>query len=218
MGYLAYAGLNRVWRGETPNAPSTVALAIGTQFPDLVDKPLSWTFELLPTGRSLAHSALVAALITVLVIRYARSVDRPLLGNGFAVGYWSHLFADLFSAVVAGDAETNWFFLWPLVPQDGYVTTPSFLGYIDDVGWYGLFVLGYVGVFAVFVALLRARTAVDDHTVSLVVAGLVATSVWFVVTVGSGSVVTAFELALVQFAVAAWIHDGAPGLPYLRPA
>ena len=56
VGYLVYSGLSR-WRfGRLPGSVATLAVALGTQLPDLVDKPLAWTVNVLASGRSLAHS------------------------------------------------------------------------------------------------------------------------------------------------------------------
>lgn len=48
-GYLVYTLLRR-HTGERPAGAAVLALAVGTQFPDLVDKPLGWTVGLLPGG------------------------------------------------------------------------------------------------------------------------------------------------------------------------
>ena len=211
VGYLSYAVLRRFGDGDPPNATATVALAVGTQLPDVVDKPLSWTFGLLPTGRSLAHSALTTMVVTAVVARYANANDRPAVGAAFAVGYWSHLLGDLYAAVVAGESQTNWFFLWPIVPQEGYVTSPSFLEYVEAIGWRTALVIAYVGAFALAATIVSRRTREDGRPFSLFVTGVVATSALFVYEFGSPWIV--LELVLVQVAVAVWIRDGAPGVP-----
>ncbi|PSQ27664.1 hypothetical protein BRD03_05435 [Halobacteriales archaeon QS_9_68_17] len=63
VGYLLYAASSRRQRARPPDGAETILIAFGTQFPDLGDKPLAWTVSVLPNGRSLAHSAFVAAAV-----------------------------------------------------------------------------------------------------------------------------------------------------------
>lgn len=129
VGYLLYtAGLRRF--GRQPQSPEVYLLALGTQLPDLVDKPLAWTFDVLVSGRSLGHSLLVATVvIAVLFAVLAPRVERGWLA-AFAVGYLSHPLADFpFEDVLAGDWTTVAFYVWPLrsMPPDDPALT--ILGY-----------------------------------------------------------------------------------------
>lgn len=130
VGYLLYSLGSHRW-GRRPESPAVFLLALGTQFPDLVDKPLAWTFGLLDSGRSLGHSYLVAAI--VLAILYAVVVPRvgrsPFVA--FAVGYLSHPLADLpFRDLLVGEFAFASYLLWPQVPLPPYDTDPSFLAHI----------------------------------------------------------------------------------------
>lgn len=216
VGYLAYTAVRRVRSGAVPNALQAIAVAVGTQLPDVVDKPLSWTFGLLPTGRSLSHSAFTAIIVTAVAATYADRIDRKRLTGAFVVGYWSHLLGDLYSAVGAGTAQTNWFFLWPVVSQQGYATSPSLLTYAGAIGWWAFLLGGYLGVFAVVVAAVSDRTRSNSWTFPLVVGGVIATNAWVLHVLQFGSPWSLFELVLVQVAAAVWIRDGTPGLPIPR--
>ena len=121
LGYLLYAAIRR-GRGRAwpPSDSSAVALVVGTQFPDLVDKPLAWTFRLLPAGRSLAHSALTATLVVVVVVALARRVGRTTPTWAFAVGYYSHLLGDALSPLLQANLADLSFLLWPLQPPPPY--------------------------------------------------------------------------------------------------
>lgn len=116
VGYLLLAAERHRRVGATPGHAATLVVAAGTQLPDVVDKPLAWTVPLLPSGRSLAHSLLVAALVTALVWRYAARRGRPDLGAAFGVGYLSHLAADALGSVLAGEPGDLVFLGWPLLP------------------------------------------------------------------------------------------------------
>ena len=52
VGYLAYSLAVRVRSGGPPAGLAVAALAVGTQFPDLIDKPLVSWVSVLPSGRS----------------------------------------------------------------------------------------------------------------------------------------------------------------------
>jgi len=126
VGYLCYVGWRRHTESSTtgfaPALATLVLLAIGTQFPDLIDKPLAWTVHVLPAGRTLAHSALVAVPIALGGIR----VLDPESGAAFAIGYWSHLVADSVWPLFEGQVGSLAFLLWPVLPLPTYEIAPSF--------------------------------------------------------------------------------------------
>lgn len=131
IGYIAYSLLLRLL-GDRPTDEGWLAVVIGSQFPDLIDKPLSWTVSALPSGTSLAHSLLVAVpsvtILTVLAARYGRGRTAV----GFGVAYLLHLPADLlYGPLIRGNLTRLDYgvLLWPLVSQpvgqtsDGLLTT-----------------------------------------------------------------------------------------------
>ena len=126
VGYLCYSAWTRVRSGRDPVGVETVVVALGTQFPDLIDKPLAWTFELLPSGRSLAHSLLTAVPITLLTFWLCRREDRESVGVAFAVGYLSHMFVDGIPALLDGAFEYVTYLVWPLLPPPPYEMDASF--------------------------------------------------------------------------------------------
>jgi hypothetical protein len=120
FGYVLYSLVSRaLWR-RPPEWPAVVALAFGTQLPDLVDKPLAWTFGILPSGRSFAHSLLLGTLLMLVVLLLLRRLER-FERVAFAVGYYSHLAGDALRPVMDGEFEHVRFLLWPLVslPSSG---------------------------------------------------------------------------------------------------
>ena len=116
VGYLAYSAYTHLRGKGAPTAPAVVALAVGTQFPDLVDKPLAWTFGVLPSGHSLAHSLFVAVPLALLAIQVGWVTDRKAVGGAFAFGYLSHLPADVYYPLLVGGEANYGFLFWPLVP------------------------------------------------------------------------------------------------------
>lgn len=115
-----YSVLVHLTLRRSPRDAPTLALALGTQFPDIVDKPLAWTFHILPNGRSLAHSLLTAVVVLAalrLASRWRGSTD---LANAFGVGYLSHLAGDAVGPALAGEYHYISFLAWPLLPPIEY--------------------------------------------------------------------------------------------------
>lgn len=119
VGYLLYASVTYLTDREVPGDVATVVLAIATQLPDLVDKPLAYSVQVLPEGRSLAHSVLFAVPLCVLAWRLARADEH---WQAFVVGYGSHLIADTYGALLAGQFSQASFLLWPVLPSPEYPT------------------------------------------------------------------------------------------------
>jgi membrane-bound metal-dependent hydrolase YbcI (DUF457 family) len=152
FGYILYSAFVRVRRGRSPEGSAALLAAFATQLPDLIDKPLAWTFGLLPSGRSLAHSLLAATLLIALVWLYCRRHDRPALPAAFAVGYLSHLAGDAIGPVLAGDYVFLSFLAWPLTPPPPYGNEGGFLAHFAGIGLTPLF-LAQVGLTLSVVAL-----------------------------------------------------------------
>jgi membrane-bound metal-dependent hydrolase YbcI (DUF457 family) len=123
VAYLCYTGLCRV-RSEVPLVDlAAVAVLIGSQVPDLVDKPLSWYLGVLPTGRSLAHSLLVVGPLVGLVYLIAARSQHPEYGVAFGIGAVSHVLVDALPALWDGTDPS--FLLWPLLAVEPYESAPS---------------------------------------------------------------------------------------------
>jgi hypothetical protein len=129
VGYLLYSGYLRARAAGPPSGPAALAVLLGTQFPDLVDKPLAWTATVLPTGRSLAHSWLVAAVVLGLAWWLLDERRRTLLGP-LAAGWFSHGLADAIGTVLGGDLAYLGFLLWPATTTPPYETDHSFLAHL----------------------------------------------------------------------------------------
>jgi hypothetical protein len=125
VGYLCYSLWCR-YEKRPASALGTVTVAFGSQFPDLIDKPLAWTFAVLPSGRSLTHSVLTAGLLLSLLWVGARRYDKRLPLGAFAIGYLSHLAMDSVKPLLEGHLGDTSFLLWPFLPLPTYDTQPSF--------------------------------------------------------------------------------------------
>lgn len=120
VGYLLYSLGVRLRHRVPPEGPAVIALVVGTQLPDLVDKPLAWTFGVLPSGRSLGHSLLFVVLLGAVVWNVGRRYDRRPAAVAFLIGHLSHVVVDVLPAVRAGQWEIVGALLWPLLPVYQY--------------------------------------------------------------------------------------------------
>jgi hypothetical protein len=116
FGYLCYSLYTRRYLSHPPIGLAVFALGLGTQFPDLIDKPLTWTVPLLPYGRSLGHSLFTLAALYTLLRIWSTYPDHRVLVNAFAIGYGTHLFGDGIGPVISGDYLTLGFLFWPITP------------------------------------------------------------------------------------------------------
>lgn len=116
FAYTLYSSFVHLRYRLPPTWPGVALVALGSQAPDLVDKPLAWTFNILPTARSLGHSLLIGTVIVAVTVAVLRRLDLP--GLPFALGYYSHIVGDSFRAVFDGRFHDLVFLVWPLLPLD----------------------------------------------------------------------------------------------------
>ncbi|RLM83593.1 metal-dependent hydrolase [Halobellus sp. Atlit-38R] len=143
LGYVLYSLYARRRYGGPPVGLTVFALGIGTQIPDLIDKPFTWTIPLLPYGRSLGHSLFVLGAICSLLWLYFQHPDQRALTSAFGIGYSSHLVGDAIGPVVYGEYANLGYLLWPItnVPAEG--STRSFLAFflnltLTPLLWFGV--------------------------------------------------------------------------------
>jgi membrane-bound metal-dependent hydrolase YbcI (DUF457 family) len=119
LGYLLYVVFARAIPGRYPHGVRLGALLLGTQFPDLVDKPLAFA-GVLVSGRSLAHSLVFAAGLLAVLWYVARRSRRPQLAVAFGFGHVSHLVGDAIGPIATGRFGELTFLLWPVFPAREY--------------------------------------------------------------------------------------------------
>ncbi|SFS10738.1 LexA-binding, inner membrane-associated putative hydrolase [Halomicrobium zhouii] len=115
IGYLVVSLWRRGRSRRPPGEAEAIAAVVGSQLPDLIDKPLGWRTSLLPSGHSLAHSLTVAAPTAVVVYLLARRYGRADVGAAFSLAYLVHLPADVVYPMVLGDPPNLAFLFWPFV-------------------------------------------------------------------------------------------------------
>ncbi|MFC6954569.1 metal-dependent hydrolase [Halorubellus litoreus] len=120
VGYVCYSAATRLLAGDPPEGDPVLFLAVGTQFPDLVDKPLSWGLGVFPTGYAAGHSVLVLLALTVLALAALRDDGRQRNAVPFLVGAWTHVAGDVVSPLRAGEPLGVDRVLWPVVEREPY--------------------------------------------------------------------------------------------------
>lgn len=133
VAYLSYVGIVQL-RGQQQRLLPMVAVIFGSQLPDLVDKPLAWTFSILPAGRSLMHSMFTSLLVVSVAYLASLHFQREDIAAGLGIGIISHILIDPSPSVVIGLLQGGWgqlqwlnYLLWPLLSPPPYPTDQSFL-------------------------------------------------------------------------------------------
>jgi hypothetical protein len=116
LGYLCYTFYLQVRLDQRPVGLPVVALGIGTQLPDLIDKTLAWYVGVLPYGRSLTHSVFTGGLLLLAGVAVLRLRGANRSATAFAIGYASHFLGDAFGHLVDQSWADLAFLVWPLLP------------------------------------------------------------------------------------------------------
>lgn len=126
VGYLGYVVYCAVTGRPTrlPPLAVLVGLAVATQLPDLIDKPLA-ARGVLPGGRSLGHSLLFALPLVAVVTVVVRRTCRRDLAPAFAVGLVSHLLVDAHRALLALDWSAARYLGYPVTEPIVYDADPA---------------------------------------------------------------------------------------------
>ncbi|WP_252700554.1 metal-dependent hydrolase [Natronosalvus vescus] len=131
VGYLCYVAYARFATGEAPREAPVLAALVGATLPDLIDKPLV-AVGVVDVGRTIGHSVVAAVPLVLAVWLVATRVDQRELGIAFAIGYASHLAADVPWHLLAGEYDELGFLLWPITNMPEYTGVKP-LGTIGSV-------------------------------------------------------------------------------------
>lgn len=126
FAYLLYSVTTNVVFRRSPSAGEAIAIAVGSQLPDLVDKPLAWTLGIMETGYSVGHSIFVAPFVCLAAYAVAARLGDRTLASAFSVALLSHPVADLLNRVLRGDVVDLRIVLWPIASppagsQSGFI-------------------------------------------------------------------------------------------------
>ena len=114
FAYVLYSLYSNVIRRKSPSGREAIAVVIGSQLPDIVDKPLAWTFAVTETGYSIGHSIFVAPVVCLLAYALASRRGERVLAGAFSIAYLSHLVADVINPWLMGRSLEPRVVLWPI--------------------------------------------------------------------------------------------------------
>ena len=132
VGYLLYSGTNHLLTGSRPSPRAVFWLAIATQLPDLIDKPLAYWWHFLPEGRTLAHSYVFLGPLCLGVVLATRYLSASDVGAAFSIGVLSHPLADGLGAIHTANWEMLTYLVWPILPAPDY-EADSFAHHVDQL-------------------------------------------------------------------------------------
>jgi len=125
FAYLAFVAVALLRGRDLPNALAILPLAIGSQLPDLIDKPLAY-FHVIDSGRSIGHSVFTLVLLSLVVVQLAKLGEKRFQDGSwkrrlssitpfaFVIGYGGHLVGDIIDPLLANDFWSVRFLLWPV--------------------------------------------------------------------------------------------------------
>lgn len=115
LGYLLFAFVRCGLGWPQPTDGDAVNVVVGTQLPDLIDKPLAWSLGALSTGTAFGHSIWFLGLMVVVTVSAGVRYGRGTLLAALTIGIASHLIGDVLFAIAVGSAMTYELVLWPIV-------------------------------------------------------------------------------------------------------
>ena len=101
---------------------------VGSQFPDLIDKPLALELGLIPTGRIFMHSLPTALPVLLVVAWYGWRTKRTHLSGGFIFAHLSHILADNYRVLTGPEPSIPPDILWPLTQATPRPLLPYWAG------------------------------------------------------------------------------------------
>lgn len=114
LGYICWSVFARLAYNEPSGDWAALVAVFGSQFPDLLDKPLSWWLELFPSGYSIGHSIFLVPVFVGAVYVLARWRGRRRLAFAFGIPHLSHLVSDVFYPIVLMRGPALRRIIWPL--------------------------------------------------------------------------------------------------------
>ena len=111
-----------------PSLSLVAVVFFGSQFPDLIDKPLFHESIVTTAGRVGAHSLPIAIPIALLAMWYALYTDRPRLGVAFVYAYLSHILGDFYRYLLHPEWGIPPELFWPFTQPGPRLLRPSWAG------------------------------------------------------------------------------------------
>lgn len=96
VAYIGYSLFANAIVRRSPSSRETVAVDVGSQLPDLGDKPLAWTLGFTDAGYSIGRSICFAPTVCLTAYAVASRRGNRVLAGAFPIAYGSRLATDVF--------------------------------------------------------------------------------------------------------------------------
>lgn len=120
FGYILFTVYHRVRFSIPPSGFVVLSLVFGTQFPDIVDKPLAYWFHVIPEGRLFAHTLTFAVPLSIILFVIGIQTKNREYIQAFIFGWYSHILADSWKGLITLNFERLSFLLWPILEAPDY--------------------------------------------------------------------------------------------------
>lgn len=157
VGYVVATSVMLFSRGRPLTTREVVVVVVGTQIPDLVDKPLAWVVPVLPSGRSLGHSVLIWAIVSAILLVVAYRKQHLRIASLLVLAYLVGILTDIPTAALGGDLSRATFLVWPILPPPTYDIEPSLVAHLAEFRPNDLFRMLFVCVLLVAGQLLSRK-------------------------------------------------------------
>lgn len=117
-----------IWKRRLPSLQFLWVVFVGSQFPDLIDKPLALEVGLIPSGRVFMHSLPTAIPVLIVIAWYGWRTRRSHLAAGFILAHLSHIVADNYHAFVGPEPSIPPDILWPFTQATPRPSLPYWAG------------------------------------------------------------------------------------------
>jgi hypothetical protein len=119
VAYILYILYSRRRFNRPPRPEPALAVIVGSQFADLIDKPLQW-IGVVPHARFIAHSLLFTAVLITGVYIAAFAFDRVETATAFVIAHLSHLVTDIPPRALIGYPFGTETLFWPFLSYPTY--------------------------------------------------------------------------------------------------
>jgi len=119
-----------VYTRRPPRSRLIGAVFLGSQFPDLIDKPLALQLGVIPTGRVFMHSLPIAIPFLLAVCLYGSHTDQLTVSVAlaFTFAHLSHLLGDTYHAIGNPTSPLPPDLFWPLTTPVARPGLPHWAG------------------------------------------------------------------------------------------
>ena len=104
---------------DSPTSEEALVVAFASIFPDIIDRPLAWEFDVFANGHALARSIFFAITVSIVVVLLASLRGRPRIGWEFEIGYLFYLPADIVPKHLLDGEHPLDRMLWPVAHEGG---------------------------------------------------------------------------------------------------